>query len=80
MGYGLIGDSMTKLYIMYPDGKIYIIGLIEKDQVMEYLIKLFEEVPANYTMTKVSDTTLCYKVSFSKETRMFYTVDELCAD
>ena len=66
---------MVKLYIIYPDGEIYLYEE-EEDKIIELLIQLFENVPTNYTITKINDTTEKYEVSFNKETRILYCVSE----
>ena len=66
---------MIKLYIRYPDGKIYLYEE-EEDKIIELLIQLFEKVPTSYTITKINDTTEKYEVSFDKETRILYCVSE----
>lgn len=69
---------MIKLYIMFSDdGQLHNLCGVEEDKIIELLIQLYEKVPTNYTITKIDDKTVKYEVSFDKETRIFYCVNEL---
>lgn len=67
---------MVQLYVLSPDGKLSSLCAIEEDKVIDFLIQLFEKVPTNYTIAKINDATVRYEVSFDKETRIIYCVNE----
>lgn len=66
---------MVQLYVLF-DEKLYPLCDIEEDKVIDFLIQLFEKVPTNYTIAKINDATVRYEVSFDKETRIIYCVNE----